>query len=357
MLVKLTKLVLGESAPYVITTHTAKFTADQTRALAEKLEDGDSKLEQLASRGLKGAARVADVVHENQLARYKIQRQLDAHTITGQLRHVIIDASFSVAGIRSNTERQAIANDEAELAQMHQEADTAEKTGDGPRAFRLFGDAAERSYLPAINRLAFCYLDGVGTTPDEPYAVQLFEHAARDPRTGLSAAQAHARTSAQYNLGQCLDSGRGITANAVKAAEWMLRAAGAGHAGAQFFAGSYLIRGQGIARNHEEGLRLMRRSADQGYALAAEFLAELEGAREPQTGFTEYPEGSAEWAWQELGLQPGATWEQVRLTHRRLIAALHPDHSHYDPEEAEKEATRLNVARDVLRKLINGRDP
>lgn len=48
-------------------------------------------------------------------------------------------------------------------------------------------------------------------------------------------------------------------------------------------------------------------------------------------------------AYEVLGLQPGATDEEIRDAHRRLMMAAHPDHGGSDWL-----ATRINQARDVL---------
>jgi DnaJ homolog subfamily C member 19 len=48
-------------------------------------------------------------------------------------------------------------------------------------------------------------------------------------------------------------------------------------------------------------------------------------------------------AWQVLGLQPGASEEEIRAAHRRLMRAAHPDSGGSDWM-----AARVNQARDVL---------
>jgi len=50
-------------------------------------------------------------------------------------------------------------------------------------------------------------------------------------------------------------------------------------------------------------------------------------------------------AWQVLGLEPGASPEQIREAHRRLMTRLHPDHGGNDYL-----ASKINTARDVLLK-------
>ena len=52
---------------------------------------------------------------------------------------------------------------------------------------------------------------------------------------------------------------------------------------------------------------------------------------------------SVEEAYAILGLAPGATPDQIKEAHRRLMVKLHPDHGGSDYL-----ATQINRARDVL---------
>ncbi len=52
---------------------------------------------------------------------------------------------------------------------------------------------------------------------------------------------------------------------------------------------------------------------------------------------------TVEEAWQVLGLEPGASRDEIKKTHRRLIAGLHPDRGGSDYL-----AAKINQAKDVL---------
>jgi hypothetical protein len=70
------------------------------------------------------------------------------------------------------------------------------------------------------------------------------------------------------------------------------------------------------------------------------------GGEKTQTRGSARPTGGAmsrDEAWAVLGLQPGATEEQIRAAHRRLMRAAHPDSGGSDWL-----AARINQARDVL---------
>ena len=63
--------------------------------------------------------------------------------------------------------------------------------------------------------------------------------------------------------------------DAVRAAEWYLRAAERGHPDAQYNLGFMCLLGEGVEANPNEGLRWLKRSADQGDECAIRLLADL----------------------------------------------------------------------------------
>jgi DnaJ homolog subfamily C member 19 len=84
-------------------------------------------------------------------------------------------------------------------------------------------------------------------------------------------------------------------------------------------------------------------------SLAFPLIRDWWSARRPQGSKTEPPRArsagpmSVEEAWQVLGLRPGATEEEIRAAHHRLMRAAHPDSGGSDWL-----AARVNQARDVL---------
>ena len=101
-----------------------------------------------------------------------------------------------------------------------------------------------------------------------------------------------------------------------------------------------------------ELLATCRQSDPEGAALLEPYLdrrapgwrVDAEGDRDPRPGRPAYPGAmTQEEAYQILGLQRGATAEQVRTAHRSLMKLTHPDQG----GSAER-AARVNAARDRL---------
>ncbi len=101
----------------------------------------------------------------------------------------------------------------------------------------------------------------------------------------------------------------------------------------------------------EEGARLLEAYLDR---LHPDWRDELAGGRRPATAAAMRAPGvggaraassdlSVEEAYAILGLSPGATPDQIKEAHRRLMVKLHPDHGGSDYL-----ATKINRARDVL---------
>lgn len=96
----------------------------------------------------------------------------------------------------------------------------------------------------------------------------------------------------------------------------------------------------------EEGARLLEAYLDR---LHPDWRDELAGGRNSSAGAkgggTRPASGdvSVEEAYAILGVKPGATADQIKEAHRRLMVKLHPDHGGSDYL-----ATKINRARDVL---------
>lgn len=97
------------------------------------------------------------------------------------------------------------------------------ETGYGPlrpdsaKALRLYGEAADKGYAPALNYLGFKLFNGDGVSPDPDRGLSLIEKAALqgDPKGAA-------------NLGWLLVSGRKVVPDPEKAVYWLSKAADAG---------------------------------------------------------------------------------------------------------------------------------
>ena len=79
----------------------------------------------------------------------------------------------------------------------------------------------------------------------------------------------------QYQKGEQLYFGKGVTQNYAEAANWYLKAAEQGHAESQASLGFMYANGQGIARNDADAVKWYRKAAEQGLAWAQNDLARM----------------------------------------------------------------------------------
>ena len=95
----------------------------------------------------------------------------------------------------------------------------------------------------------------------------------------------------------------------------------------------------------EEGARLLEAYLDRLHPDWREDLAGGRGSGGAKGGGTRPTSGdvSVEEAYAILGVRPGATADEIKEAHRRLMVKLHPDHGGSDYL-----ATKINRARDVL---------
>ena len=77
---------------------------------------------------------------------------------------------------------------------------------------------------------------------------------------------------AQYNLGVCYNTGRGVPVDDKEAARLYKLAADQGHALAQYNLGGCYNTGRGVPQDDNEAARLYKLAADQGHAQAQQRL-------------------------------------------------------------------------------------
>ena len=100
------------------------------------------------------------------------------------------------------------------------------------------------------------------------------------------------------------------------------------------------------AASDEQSRRLLETYLDRTHPGWRE-QAEASGQRQRHAQETTGGAMSRAEAWQVLGLEPGASSEQIREAHYRLMTKLHPDHGGNDYL-----ASKINTARDVLLKPL-----
>jgi len=114
--------------------------------------------------------------------------------------------------------------------------------------------AAEAGDVRAQYNLGWCYETGRGVIQDEGEAVRWYMMAAKagDP-------------AAQSALGICYEYGMGIEKNRTDALNWLKRAAYGGEAEAQYELALFYIQGKGVEKNNMAAKGLMAAAARQGY--------------------------------------------------------------------------------------------
>ena len=152
---------------------------------------------------------------------------------------------------------------------------------DYDKAMEYFRKAAEQGYADAQWGLGWCYETGRGVTQDYNEAVRWYRKAADQGNAG-----------AQNNLGVCYANGRGVTQDYNEAVRWYRKAAEQGYANAQYNLGLCYANGQGVTQDYKEAVRWYRKAAEQGYAYAQNNLG---GCYETGRGVTQDYNEAVRW--------------------------------------------------------------
>lgn len=166
--------------------------------------------------------------------------------------------------------------------------------------------AASQGYVPAQNKLAHLYQNGLGGVEKHlGKAVEWYTEAASSNWRGKSypLAQYNLATmyyygegvkqdfeeainwfwdatsqglpSAQYFIGLMYYNGKGFTKNLKKTIEWYTNASKGGSAPAQFALAKMYDKGDGVPKNPEKAIRFAFKAAQQGYAAAQYYLGQV----------------------------------------------------------------------------------
>jgi hypothetical protein len=107
------------------------------------------------------------------------------------------------------------------------------------------------------------------------------------------------------------------------------------------------------ARDRHEARRPVARGGDNGPRLAGHDPEEDQSARRGQSAPSATSRDPLAEHFATLGLDPGATLEQIKAAHRRLALQFHPDRLPEGASEAVRDLVKakmqaLNIARDIL---------
>ena len=128
---------------------------------------------------------------------------------------------------------------------------------DYAKAVKWYRKAAELGYDKAQYSLGYCYYSGKGVAHDYVEAMKWYRKAAR---------QGH--VNAQYMLGVCYYNGQGVTQDYDEAVKWWRKAAEQRHDMAQNNLGRCYLNGWGVADDDVEAVKWFQKAAEQKYATA-----------------------------------------------------------------------------------------
>ena len=170
---------------------------------------------------------------------------------------------IKVAERSTEGEQDRSSVDEADETAL-QEAESAFKSENYPKALALLTPLAERGNPRAQNGLAIMYARGLGVSTNLDQAFKWHQK---------SALQGHAL--AQFYLGLMWADGQAVPRDPAKGASWLRVAAQQGLSVAQFNLGAMYARGEGVEKDSRQAAEWYRKAAEQGYALAQHNLALL----------------------------------------------------------------------------------
>jgi TPR repeat protein len=137
-------------------------------------------------------------------------------------------------------------------------------TGTDDDAYSLAKKSTTASSAFGLYALGRCHEKAVGTTKDVAKAQSLYKKAI--PILNESAEAGN--DIAQKFLGDCYDTGRGVSKNRTEAVKWYRKAADQGLAASQYELGVGYAVGEGVPKDKTEAVKWYRKAADQGLAEA-----------------------------------------------------------------------------------------
>jgi TPR repeat protein len=162
--------------------------------------------------------------------------------------------------------REAAASGHPVAAELAGRTCLEAKPQDAACAWDQLTIAAAAGRPSAQSLLAWMTVQGVGGhAPDIPRAMRLYQQAARA-----------GDASAQNNMGELYETGRGVSADVKQAADWYRKAAKGGFAPAQFNLGRLYADGRGVARDLAEARKWLERADQAGVAPAKKALEWVE---------------------------------------------------------------------------------
>lgn len=152
---------------------------------------------------------------------------------------------------------------DADLKEWNRKGDECYDKQEYAEAVKWYRKAAEQGHTTAQYMLGCCYYSGKGVAKDAAEEVKWWRKAAE-----------RGHKIAQNNLAVCYEDGTGVPKDKAEALKWYRKAAEQGHARAQYKVGEYYASGTVVSRDYCEAVKWYRKAADQGDMWGAFYLAD-----------------------------------------------------------------------------------
>jgi TPR repeat protein len=124
-------------------------------------------------------------------------------------------------------------------------------------AVNLFRRAADYGHAEAQYHIGRCYATGKGLQRSSEEALKWYQRSADQ-----------GNTEAQYQVGRCYELGKGVKKKIKEAIKWYKISADEGHAEGQYCLGNCYHNGRGVRRDARKTIKWLQKAADQGHTVA-----------------------------------------------------------------------------------------
>ena len=250
-------LIRDGSTPVLIDFGSARQAAGmKSRSMTSVVTPGYAPLEQYATKSPQGAA--TDVYAFGAVLYRCVTGEVPDDATDRAIQDVLTPATLSVVGRYS---KSLLAGIDAAL-----EVRIEDRPQDIPAFLIKLGRASTRAEMKGYGS---AYTRGDFVSAEDTH--EGIEYGSALPALQHSAERGHA--DAEYCLGRCYYTGKGVPTDHAKAIQWFRKAAKQGHADAQHWLGLLYYRGHGGPKDFTQASQWFRKAAEQGLPYAQECMA------------------------------------------------------------------------------------